>query len=82
MARRLDSSEAGFDAAFAALAGQKRETASDHSAKVAEIIADVRARGDAALVEYTARFDGLELDAAGLRLKPDEIAAVGAKKPL
>ena len=81
MARRLNSAEPGFAAAFAALVAERRGGPGANAAKVAEIIADVRARGDAALVEYTARFDGLELDAAGLRLKPDEIAAAAADCP-
>ena len=81
MARRLDSAAAGFEAAFAALLAEKRSRASANAAEVAEIIADVRKRGDAALVEYTARFDGLELDAAALRLGTDEIAAAAADCP-
>ncbi|MDP6475813.1 MAG: histidinol dehydrogenase [Alphaproteobacteria bacterium] len=81
MARRLNSAEPGFAAAFAALVAEKRAGPGANGAQVAEIIADVRARGDQALIEYTARFDGLELDAMGLRLKPDEIAAAAADCP-
>ena len=81
MARRLDSSAADFDAAFAALAGEKRAIASDHSAKVAEIISAVRARGDAALLEFTARFDGLNLSASQLRLTAGEIAEAASGCP-
>ena len=81
MARRLRSAEAGFEAAFAALLAEKREGPGDHAAKVAAIIAAVRARGDAALLDYTARFDGLELEAAQLRLGPQEIAAAAAACP-
>ena len=81
MARRLDSAAADFDAAFTALAGEKREIASDHSAKVAEIISAVRARGDAALLEFTARFDGLNLTAPQLRLTADEIAEAASDCP-
>lgn len=81
MARRLNSADAGFAAEFAALLAQRRARPSDNAAKVAEIIADVRARGDAAILEFTARFDGLELSAAELRLRPDEIAAAAADCP-
>src|SRR5688572_8566572 len=35
---------------------------------VAEIISEVRQRGDAALIDYTARFDGVRLERAGLRV--------------
>ncbi len=81
MARRLNSAQAGFETEFAALLAERRDGPSGNAAKVAEIIADVRARGDAALVEYTARFDGLDLSAAELRLKPGEIAAAAAQCP-
>ena len=81
MARRLNSADAGFAAEFAALLAERRAGPSGNAAKVAEIIADVRARGDAAILEYTARFDGLELTAAELRLRPDEIAAAAADCP-
>ena len=81
MARRLNSADAGFAAEFAALLAERRAGPSGNAAKVAEVIADVRARGDAAILEYTARFDGLKLTAAELRLQPDEIAAVAADCP-
>ena len=71
----LDTRDPGFETAFAALLAAKRESAADVDAAVAAIIADVASRGDAALVEYTSRFDRLKLTAAGLRLTRDEIAA-------
>ena len=64
MSAFLDSRDAGFDAAFATLLGAKREEAQDVDDAVAAIIADVRARGDAALIELTARFDRLEIGRA------------------
>ena len=81
MAQRLDSTDAGFDAAFTALTSEKRETSRDHSAKVADIIAGVRERGDAAVLDYTARFDGLNLTAEQLRLTAAEIAEAAADCP-
>lgn len=69
----LDSRQDGFEAAFQALLGAKREDSPDVDAVVADIIADVRARGDAAVLELTAKFDRLDLDAAGLRFSDDEI---------
>jgi histidinol dehydrogenase len=65
MPQRLDAAAPGFAAAFAALVDTKRDDAADVSATVANIIADVRARGDAAVAELTARFDGVDLAAAG-----------------
>ena len=75
----LSSDAADFEAGFAALLGQKREEAEDVDAVVAAIIADVRARGDAALVELTARFDRLTLTAEHLAFSEAEIEAECAK---
>ena len=60
----LDSRQDDFETAFQALLGAKREDSPDVDSVVAEIIADVRARGDAAVLDLTAKFDRLELDAA------------------
>jgi histidinol dehydrogenase len=81
MAIRLSTRDPGFEAAFAALLAAKRETDADVDDAVAAIIDDVAARGDAALVEYTRRFDRVELTAAELRLSPAEIAATAANAP-
>ena len=75
----LNTQDAGFEAAFTALLGMKREDSPDVDATVAKIIADVRARGDAAVIELTARFDRLELTPATLAFTPAEIAAEVAK---
>ncbi|HMO09378.1 MAG TPA: histidinol dehydrogenase [Paracoccaceae bacterium] len=75
----LSSRDAGFEAAFARLLAQKREEAQDVDDVVATIIADVHARGDAALMELTARFDRLDLTPDTLALKPDDISAEVAK---
>ena len=81
MARRLDVADPGFEAAFTALVAARRESGEDVREAVAAIIAEVRARGDAALVELTARFDGVELSPGRLRLSDDEIAAAAARCP-
>ena len=75
MPQRLDSNQPDFEAAFASVLSAKREQAADVDAAVAGIVADVRRRGDAALIEYTARFDRLTLEPGQLRVSPDEIAA-------
>ncbi len=75
MARRLDASEPGFEAAFEALIATRHGEA-DVAGDVAAIIADVRARGDAAVIDYTRQFDRLSVaGAADLRVSPNEIAA-------
>jgi histidinol dehydrogenase len=73
---RLSTADPGFEAGFAALLEQARETTQRVDAAVAEIIAAVRTRGDAALVDYTARFDRWRpTDAAALRVTEAEIEA-------
>lgn len=74
MPLRLSASQSGFEEAFAAYIAQGRETAADVTGVVSDIIADVRARGDAAVVEYTQKFDRLDVS-GGLRIDPDLIAA-------
>lgn len=79
--RRLATDSPDFDVAFAALLSQARETTEDVGRSVAAILADVRARGDAALLEYTARFDRLRLTADRLRIDASEIDAAAASVP-
>lgn len=81
MPQFLDATTPDFEAAFAALLGAKREDSPDVDAAVAEIIADVRARGDAAVIELTERFDRLTLTPQTLRFAPEEIAALVAEVP-
>jgi len=73
MPQFLTTADAGFEAAFAALLGLKREDAPDVDDAVAAIIADVRARGDAALIELTSKFDRLDLTPATLAFTTAEI---------
>jgi histidinol dehydrogenase len=71
---RLSTRNPGFEAAFAHLVEAKREVAADVDTAVAGIIEDVARRGDSALVDYTRRFDGVDVTALGLRLSSREIA--------
>lgn len=75
MALRLDARAPGFAAQFAALLNAKRAEESDVSEVVRGIIADVRARGDDALVALTNRFDKSNVTAETLRLSAAEIDA-------
>ncbi|MBI5263530.1 MAG: histidinol dehydrogenase [Bradyrhizobium sp.] len=72
---RLDRSSADFDKRFASFLAAKREISADVEAAARAIVDDVAARGDAALIEATAKFDRLELDAASLRVSAAEIDA-------
>ncbi len=75
MPQRLDAQAPGFAAAFAAIVADRRETNSDVSHTVAAIIADVRARGDAAVADLTAKFDRVDLDALGWEIPLAELDA-------
>jgi histidinol dehydrogenase len=74
MTLRLDRSAADFEAQFQAFLSAKRETEADVNDVVAGVLSDLRERGDAALIDYTRKFDRFEVDAAGLRFTADEIA--------
>ncbi|HML07777.1 MAG TPA: histidinol dehydrogenase [Xanthobacteraceae bacterium] len=75
MAIRLDIRAGDFAQKFRAFLDTKRETAADVETAVRAIVADVIARGDRALKEYTRKFDRFDLDGIGLRVTPQEIAA-------
>ncbi|MDM8168556.1 histidinol dehydrogenase [Roseovarius sp.] len=75
----LNANDAGFEEAFAALLGAKREEAQDVDEAVAAIIADVRARGDQALIDLTAKFDRMELSPDRLRFTAAEVDALVAQ---
>ena len=79
MPLRLDSASPDFEARFSDLLAGKREASRDVNDSVAAIIADVRARGDAALVELTNRFDRAGVTAATLRIPEADIAAAAAR---
>ena len=75
MPQFLKTTDADFEARFIALLGAKREDSPDVDAVVAGIIADVRARGDAAVIELTKKFDRLELTPQTMRYSAQEIEA-------
>ena len=69
----LDARRADFEAAFVRLLNAKRDTDADVDAVVAAILDDVRRDGDAALIRYSKKFDGLDLTPATLRVGEAEI---------
>lgn len=81
MPLKLDSTADGFEADFKALLAAKREVAIDVEDAVRQILARVRAEGDAALIEYTARFDALDLTPETLRVPRSAIEAALANAP-
>jgi len=74
MPRRLDAAAPGFETEFAALLAAKREADVDVNETVAAILADVRARGDDAVIGYTEKFDRIALTPETMRFSEDDIA--------
>ncbi len=82
MAIWLEQASQDFEDRFSAFLTTKREVSEDVNAAVRTIIDDVRARGDAALIDYTNRFDGVDLATSGIRVTDAEIdAAFGETDP-
>jgi histidinol dehydrogenase len=85
---RLVAGARGFAAAFAALVASARETMDRVDAVAAAIVEDVGRRGDAALFDYTRRFDGVAAGRSGLRISARAVDAAwreipaGARKAL
>lgn len=73
MTARLHITDVDFAAKLAACLNTRQSEVNDVAPVVSEMIARVRAEGDAALVEYTQRFDKLTVDAAGLRITEAEM---------
>ncbi|MBB6010832.1 histidinol dehydrogenase [Aquamicrobium lusatiense] len=82
MALTLRQSDADFEQRFAAFLSTKREVSADVEAVVRDIIARVRAEGDAALIDYTKRFDRADLETLGIAVSRADIeAAYGQADP-
>ena len=79
MPRRLDARQKGFERELAAFLALKRESDADVDAVVAGILDAVRKRGDAALIEFTLRFDHVDLEETGMRFSAGEIAAAAGR---
>ena len=72
--RRFNFQDADFAAQFGAFADARRDTPETVDAAVREVLDAVRARGLEALLDFTRRFDGVDLDAEGLGVSAEEIA--------
>ena len=78
---RLSQFDTDFDSRFEALLSDKREMAADVDRAAREIIENVRKRGDAALIEYTEKFDRLALTPDQLRISEEAIDAAEEAVP-
>ncbi|WP_291927248.1 histidinol dehydrogenase [Limnohabitans sp.] len=73
---QLNTADAGFEAAFAARLHWSADTDAAIEQRVADILADVQQRGDAAVLDYTQRFDGLQaVDVKALEITQAELKA-------
>jgi len=72
---RLDKSSADFDQRFRQFLAAKREVSADVERATRAIVDDVAARGDAALIEATRKFDRLDIAAGALRVTAAEVDA-------
>ncbi len=75
MPQRLDAAAADFPARFDALLAQKREVSEDVDSAARKIIDDVIARGDAALIDLSRKFDRIDLVERGIAISHEEIDA-------
>jgi histidinol dehydrogenase len=76
---RLNTQAADFDQRFRAFLDTKREAAQDVEQAVREIIAEVRQNGDRALIDFTKKFDRVDLSKGGLRVAQGEIDGAAAQ---
>ena len=79
MAVFLNAEDPEFETAFKTLLGAKREDSPDVHSLVANIIADVRATGDRAVLQLTEKFDRLSLSPETMRFSKDDIAELCAQ---
>ncbi|WP_300549856.1 histidinol dehydrogenase [Roseovarius sp.] len=77
----LNTTDPGFETQFQTLLSAKREDSPDVDDIVADIIRDVRTRGDQAVIELTGKFDRLDLTPETLRFSPEEMADLVAQVP-
>jgi histidinol dehydrogenase len=73
MPLRLDARAAAFESDFRALLEMKREILEDVDSAVRDILSAVRSRGDSALIEYSQKFDRVDLTALSLRISAEEV---------
>lgn len=73
MVLRLTNNADNFESQFQTLLAQKREQSADVAQIVSDILKDVQGRGDAALYDYTQRFDQVNLQDVGLKISHDDI---------
>ena len=79
MTLRLDASAPDFEQRFVELLGMKRESSPDVDETVRDIIAAVVARGDEALIDFSKRFDRIDLAQTGIAVSAAEVDAAESK---
>jgi histidinol dehydrogenase len=79
LAITISTADADFEARFAAFLETRREASPEVESVVRGIIADVRQRGDAALIDYTSRFDRADLSVSELQVAAEDVARAYAQ---
>jgi histidinol dehydrogenase len=79
--RRLDAAAPGFEREFSEFLGRNRDTDENVDRVAADIVADVRARGDQAVVDYTRKFDWPGAELSNLRIADAERRSAAAQVP-
>jgi len=79
--RRFNAAELAFEADFAAFLEEPRGAPAEVGAAVSDIIGRVKVEGLRALLDFTHRFDGVDLDEESIHVSPDEISAGAAACP-
>ncbi|WP_439271577.1 histidinol dehydrogenase [Pseudochrobactrum sp. HB0163] len=74
MVQTLIQNAADFESRFAAFLAGKREVSEDVDRAVREIVQEVRSRGDQALIEFSKRFDRIDLEKTGIAVTGEEVA--------
>ena len=72
---RLDSTQSDYRAGLDALLSRETDTGDDVQNLVADILKNVKQRGNAALCEYTAKFDGWDCTAESIEITPEQMQA-------
>lgn len=79
--RSLSTRDRSFQASFAAIRERGSQTNANADTAAREIVSAVRERGDKALLEYTRKFDGVDLSVADLKISADDLRAAVTKVP-
>ena len=79
MAKRINTNDPGFNDVLLAILLERNRAAENVDGVVASILEEVKERGDAAVIDYTERFDGIKISQRQLQFSADEISSAYAQ---